>query len=140
VPEPVRALFIAERDETFGTDTFGSGLLDFGPGGPRASFHVATRAFPVQRVEVMGERGSLTLILPFNAYSDVPMALEVTTSLGTRRVETEPVDQYALMFAAFCKAVRSKASAPTPPEDAIANMAALDALFRSEKSGGWEAV
>jgi predicted dehydrogenase len=80
------------------------------------------------------------VILPFNAYADVPMAIEVSTSLGTRRVEAGPVDQYALMFAAFSMAIRSKSAAPTPPEDGIANMAALDALFRSEKSGAWEPV
>jgi predicted dehydrogenase len=88
----------------------------------------------------MGERGSLAVILPFNAYADVPMALEVTTGLGTRKIEAGPADQYELMFSAFSKAVRAKGKAPTPPEDGIANMAALDALFRSEKSGKWEAV
>jgi predicted dehydrogenase len=137
--EPRRALFVAERDAAFGTDTLGTGLLDFGPG-LRASFHIATKAFPVQRVEAMGERGSLAVVLPFNAYADVPMVIEVATSLGTRRIDAGPVDQYALMFSAFSKAVRAGQPAPTPPEDGIANMAALDALFRSEKSGGWEAV
>jgi predicted dehydrogenase len=36
--------------------------------------------------------------------------------------------------------VREGGAAPTPPEDAIANMKALDALFKSEKSGAWEKV
>jgi predicted dehydrogenase len=138
--EPERGFFIAERDEAFGTDTFGTGLLDFGQDGPKASFHISTKAFPVQRVEVVGESGSLAVILPFNAYPDVPLAVEVTTGLGTRRIETGPADQYALMFAAFSKAIRAKAPAPTPPEDGIANMAVLDALFRSEKSGKWERI
>jgi predicted dehydrogenase len=138
--EPERGLYIAERDAAFGTDVLGSGFLDFGSGGPRASFHVSTQAFPVQRVEVMGERGSLAVVLPFNAYADVPMAVEVTTGLGTRRIETAPADQYGLMFSAFSRAVRAKAPAPTSPADGIANMSALDALFRSEKSGKWERV
>jgi len=137
--EPVRGLFVAERDPDFGTDTLGTGLLDFGPY-LRSSFHIATKAFPVQRVEALGERGSLAAILPFNAYADVPMALEVTTGLGTRRIEAGPADQYELMFRAFSNAIRAKAPAPTPIEDGIANMAAIDALFRSEKSGKWEAV
>jgi predicted dehydrogenase len=142
--EPKRAFFVAERDPDFGTDVLGTdvlgtGLLDFGPS-LRSTFHLATKSFPVQRVEAMGERGSLAVILPFNAYADVPMALEVTTGLGTRKIEAGPADQYELMFSAFSKAVRAKGKAPTPPEDGIANMAALDALFRSEKSGKWEAV
>jgi predicted dehydrogenase len=138
--EPERGFFITERDAVFGTDTLGTGLLDFGQDGPRASFHISTNAFPVQRVEVMGEGGSLAVILPFNAYPDVPLAVEVTTGLGTRRIETGPADQYGLMFAAVSRAIRAKAPAPTPPEDGIANMAALDALFRSEKSGKWERI
>jgi predicted dehydrogenase len=138
--EPLRALYVADRDPTFGIDSRGTGLLDFGPEGPRASFHVATKAFPAQRVEVMGEKGSLAIGLPFNAYPDVPMVLEVSTGLGARRIEEGPVDQYGLMFAAFSRAVREGAGAPTPIEDGVANMAALDALFRSEKSGRWEAI
>jgi predicted dehydrogenase len=138
--EPERGLYVAERDEAFGTDTLGTGLLDFGQAGPMASFHIATKAFPAQRVEARGDSGSLAVILPFNAFADVPMILEVTTALGTRRIESGPADQYALMFAAFSRALRAKAPAPTPPEDGIANMAALDALFRSEKSGKWERI
>lgn len=138
--EPERGLFVAERDAVFGTDSLGTGFLDFGQVGPKASFHVSTQAFPVQRVEAMGEQGSLAVVLPFNAYADTPLAIEVSTGLGTRRVESGPVDQYGLMFAAFSKAIRSKAPAPTPPEDGIANMAAIDALFRSEKSGKWERI
>jgi predicted dehydrogenase len=136
-PEPSRCLYIADRDPAFGTDVRGTGILDFGPAGPRASFHVSTKAFPVQRVEAVGERGSLAVILPFNAYSDVPLALEVATGLGTRRVECGPADQYALMFAAFSRAVRAQGPAPTPIEDGIANMAALDSLLASEESGKW---
>lgn len=138
--EPDRGLYLAERDAAFGTDVLGTGFLDFGPNGPRASFHISTQAFPEQRVEAMGERGSLAVILPFNAYADVPLAIEVTTGLGMRRIETGPVDQYGLMFAAFSKAVRAKGPAPTASEDGIANMAAIDALFRSEKSGKWERI
>ncbi len=139
-PEPERGLFVSERDSALGTDVLGTGILDFGAGGPRATFHISTQAFPVQRVETVGDRGSLAVILPFNAYADVPLGLEVTTGLGTRRIESGPADQYALMFAAFCKAVREKSPAPTPPEDGIANMAVIDALFRSEKSGSWEKI
>jgi predicted dehydrogenase len=137
---PSRCLYVADRDPIFGTDVRGSGILDFGPEGPRVSFHVATKAFPAQRVEVMGEAGSLAISLPFNAYPDVPMVLEVSTSLGTRRIEEGPADQYGLIFAAFSRAIREGKPEPTPIEDGVANMAVLDALFRSEKSGAWEAV
>jgi predicted dehydrogenase len=138
--EPRRALSLVERDERSGTDTLSSGILDFGPGGPRSSFHVSTRAFPSQRVEALGEKGSVSLRIPFNMYADTPAALDVTTSVGSRKVELGPADQYGLMLAAFSRAVREGGPSPVPPEDGIAGMAALDALFRSEKSGAWEGV
>ncbi|MGO8694682.1 MAG: Gfo/Idh/MocA family protein [Rectinemataceae bacterium] len=140
--EPERVVSLVHRDEGFGTDILSSGVLDFGKAGQglRACFTVATQAFPIQRVDIVGDGGIISLPLSFNAYPDVPVALEVTTSLGTRKVETGPVDQYAAMFAAFSRAVRSGGPAPTPIEDGIANMATMDALFRSERSGGWEAV
>jgi predicted dehydrogenase len=136
--EPARVMSLVRRDAASGTDTISSGLLDFGGEGCRATFTVSTRAFAGQRVEVTGDKGSIAVILPFNAYTDVPVALEVKTGLGARRVETGPADQYAAMFKAFSVAVREGKPAPTPVEDAIANMAVLDALFRSEQSGAWE--
>ncbi len=140
IGEPERAMALVERDGASGTDVLSSGILDFGPGGPRSSFHVSTRAFPGQRVEALGERGRITIPLPFNMYGDVPAILEVDTGLGSRRLELGPADQYGLMFAAFSKAVREGSPAPYTAEDGIRGMAALDALFRSATSGAWEKV
>jgi predicted dehydrogenase len=140
--EPERVVSLVGRDAAFGTDILATGLLDFGAArqGLRASFTVATRSFPIQRVDIVGDGGAIAVPLGYNAYPDVPVALEVTTSLGTRRIDAGPADQYAAMFAAFSRAVRSGGPAPTPIEDGIANMAVLDALFRSERSGAWETV
>lgn len=133
--EPRRVLSLVERDPVFGTDRLSSGLLDFGPA--RASFTVATRAQPFQRVEVLGEKGSLSLALPFNVFPDCPSVLEVRTGLGGREVEFPPADQYGAMFAAFSRAVREGGPAPIPIEDSLSTMAVLDALFRSEAEGAW---
>ena len=54
-------------------------------------------------------------------------------------VETFPVcDQYTLQGDAFSKAVLEGGEVPVPIEDAIANMAVIDAIFASGKSGMWE--
>jgi predicted dehydrogenase len=137
--EPERVLALIERDPGFHTDSLATGLLDF-PGGVRSTFTVSTQTFPMQRVEVLGEHGSLAMALPFNAYPDCVQELEVTSSIGTRKVVTGPEDQYGMMFAEFSKALREGRPAPTPIEDAIGNMSTLDALFRSEKAGSWAAV
>ncbi|HOX31474.1 MAG TPA: Gfo/Idh/MocA family oxidoreductase [Spirochaetales bacterium] len=137
--EPDRALALVERDPSFRTDRLASGILDF-PSGARSTFTVSTQAFPMQRVELLGDKGSISIPLPFNAYPDCPLELEVSTSLGTRRIPFPAADQYGLMFAELSRAIREGRPAPIPVEDGIANMAALDALFRSEREGGWASV
>jgi predicted dehydrogenase len=136
--EPVRALCLLQRDRTFGTDVLASGIVDFG--GARATFTVGTQTFPSQRVEVLGSAGHIVVHLPFNAWPDAPLRVTVTTSVGVRTLETVPTDQYVAMFEAFSQAVRERSGVPATARDAIDNMKVLDALFRSEQSGGWEQV
>ena len=136
--EPERALSLVHRDPAFKTDILTSGILDFGRA--RSVFTVGTQTHPWQRVDVIGSGGEIAIHLPFNAHSDVPLQVSVTTGIGTRSIFTPVSDQYVEMFEAFGKAVRDGGSVPTPPQDAIANMKVLDALFRSEKSGTWEKV
>ena len=59
---------------------------------------------------------------------------------GIRAEELPASDQYQLQGEAFSRAVRGEIALPYGIEDAIANMRVIDALFRSEKSGAWEAV
>jgi predicted dehydrogenase len=49
-------------------------------------------------------------------------------------------DQYTLEGDAFARAVLDKTPPPVPLEDALANMLAIDAVFRSAESGKWETV
>lgn len=136
--EPVRVVSLVHRDAAFGTDALSSALLDFGAA--RATFTVSTQLHPSQRVDVVGTMGEITVHLPFNAWTDVPLEVAVTTPVGRRTIRSAVSDQYVAMFEAFSGAVRGGGPAPTPPSDAIANMKVLDALFRSEQSGTWETV
>ncbi|MGA2640882.1 MAG: Gfo/Idh/MocA family oxidoreductase [Spirochaetia bacterium] len=136
--EPTRVISLVHRDPELGTDILTSGIMDFGT--TRSMFTIGTQTFPVQRVDVVGSGGELSVLLPFNAYPDTPMQVSVTTGIGTRQVYAPATDQYVEMFEAFSRAIREGGSAPTPPEDAVANMKVLDALFKSEKSGAWEKV
>jgi predicted dehydrogenase len=47
-------------------------------------------------------------------------------------------NQYTIQGDLFSKAVRENSEVPNSPEDAICNMAVIDALFRSVESGKWE--
>ncbi len=136
--EPLRVVSLVHRDPVMKTDILSSGILDFGAA--RSLFTVGTQSHGAQRVDVLGSGGMLSVLLPFNAYPDVPMQLTVATGVGTRQIYSPPTDQYAEMFDAFSRAVRDGTPVPTPPQDAIDNMKVLDALFRSEKSGAWEKV
>jgi predicted dehydrogenase len=136
--EPPRVISLVHRDPGMGTDILSTGILDFGHA--RCQFTVGTQTHPWQRVDVLGSGGEIALLLPFNAYPDVPVQVSVTTSLGTRQIYTPAMDQYVEMFEAFSRAMRDGTPVPTPAQDAIDNMKVLDALFKSEKSGGWEKV
>jgi len=39
---------------------------------------------------------------------------------------------------AFSRAIRERSEAPVPLEDAIANMAVIEAIFLAAESGRWE--
>jgi predicted dehydrogenase len=140
--EPVRAVCSLTRDPVFKTDSFASGILDFG-GGAAATFTVSTQMNPRQYVTAVGSggsAGSLTVELPFNMPAEVPARLVLNTGANQRLIETESADQYLLEYNAFAQALVKNTGVPTPAADAVANMAVLDALFQSAESGTWETV
>ncbi|HOJ98973.1 MAG TPA: Gfo/Idh/MocA family oxidoreductase [Termitinemataceae bacterium] len=137
--QPIRVVAQLLEDPDFKTDILVSGILDFGEG-RRSTFTVGTQLFSMQKVDIYGTGGSMSIEVPFNMYGDVPGRIFVATDVGRRVIETEVADQYLLEFDAFARALIEKIEVPTPPIDAIENMAVLDALARSARSGTWEAV
>ena len=142
--EPERGIALIERDPAFHTDRLTSALVDFG-GGRRLDFTVSTRLAPHQRIELSGTKGRIEIPIPFNPGqgAQTRLLIDDCSSLeGTGiRIETLPAsDQYELQGTAFSRAVRGEIALPYGVEDAIANMRVIDALFRSETSGAWEAV
>ena len=134
--EPKRVMSLVRRDASFGTDILMSGLLDFGDG--HGVFTASTQMNPCQSVELHGASGRMVIPMPFNPFDGMPSSVVVSTRDGIREVKFPPSDHYRLQFEAFSRAVQSGTTAPTPPQDAVANLAVMDALFKSEKSGGWE--
>jgi predicted dehydrogenase len=137
--EPGRVICALSRDPAFRTDIHSQAILDFGEG-RAAVFSVSTQMFPCQRVTAVGSGGSLSIEVPFNMYPDVPGKVTVTCGVGRRVIKTEIADQYLLEFDTFAESVMHRAAAPTPVPDAVANMAVLDALFKSAETGAWETV
>ena len=97
----------------------------------------------MERVTIVGEAGRIEIMIPFNAPPDRPTEIAIDTGAdlfgGGRRVEQFPVcDQYTLQGDAFSRAILENTEVPVSVEDAIANMATMEAIFRSAETGTWE--
>ena len=139
--EPMWVVATIDRDPQMHTDRLTSAILDFRRG--QAIFTCSTQLVPFQRIHFLGTRGRIELEIPFNAPPDRPTRLFIDTSSdlsgGGIATETFPVcDQYTLQGDAFSKAVLEGGEVPVPVEDAIGNMAVIEAIFNSAVSGRWE--
>ncbi len=139
--QPRRVVALVDRDAQMGTDMLASAILDFGSG--HAIFTCSTQQIPFQRVQILGTRGRIELEIPFNAPNDRPTRLFIDSTgdltFSGITMETFPTsDQYTLQGDAFARAVFENTDVPVPLEDSIANMAVIEAIFRSGKSGQWE--
>jgi len=135
--EPARVWALIERDPEFGTDRLTSAILQYPSG--HAVFTCSTQMAPFQRMTFFGTKGRVEVEIPVNAPPDREARIFVQSA--ELRTETFPVcDQYTLQGDAFSLAIRGGGEVPVPLEDALRNMAVVDALFRSGASGGWVAV
>jgi predicted dehydrogenase len=136
--EPTRVCGLIDRDPQLGTDRLTSALLDFPAG--HAIFTCSTQLVPFQRVHFYGTKGRIEIEIPYNAPPDRPTRIIIDdgTDLFGSGIATETfpvVDQYTLQGDAFSKAVMDGTEPPVPIEDAIKNMAVIEAVFRSAESG-----
>jgi predicted dehydrogenase len=139
--EPERVAAMMERDPAFKTDRVLSALADFGKG-RHLSFAISTQLAQSQRVAIIGSKGRIDVEVPFNAPADRPTRIFIqgmTLNEGEWR-SFPPSDQYQLQGEAFSRAVRKEEKLAFGVDNAIANMAALDAVARAGKSGKWEKV
>jgi predicted dehydrogenase len=139
--EPTRVVGLVDRDPQMHIDRLTSAILDF-PGG-QSIFTCSTQMVPYQRIHFFGTHGRIEIEIPFNAPPDRPTRLFIDSSGdlfgGGITTETFPVcDQYTLQGDAFSRAVLEDTEVPVPVEDAIGNMAVIEAVFKSASSGQWE--
>jgi predicted dehydrogenase len=139
--EPRRVVALVERDPEMHIDRLASAILDFPSG--QSVFTCSTQLVPWQRMQFLGTAGRIEIEIPFNAPPDRPCRIFIDPGndffgSGTE-IETLPVcDQYTIQGDAFSRAVRGQANVPVTIDDAVRNMAVIDALFRSAESGKWE--
>jgi predicted dehydrogenase len=140
--EPDRVLGLVQRDPDMKTDRMTTILLDFGAG--HATGTCSTQMVFYQRMHVFGTTGRIELPIPFNAPPDRPcrIILDSGTDLhgaGISTIDIDVCNQYTIQGDRFSKAILEGDDVPLPLEDAVRNMACIDAIFRSASSGRWEA-
>jgi predicted dehydrogenase len=139
--EPTRVVGLIQQDPVTRTDVLTSALLDF-PNG-HSAFTCSTRITPSQRVQISGTRARIEVQIPFNAPPDRACRLLIDdgTDLFGRSAEVidvEVCDQYTIQGDLFARSIRKDTAPPLGLEDSIKNMAVIDAILRSAKSGRWE--
>ena len=139
--EPRRVVGIVERDPQMKIDRLASAILDFPAG--QSIFTCATQIVPYQRMQIFGTRGRIEIEIPFNAPPDRPCRIFVDDGrdlfgAGIEKLETAICDQYTIQGDRFSRAAQGDGEVPVPMESAIANMAVIEAIFRSAESGKWE--
>jgi predicted dehydrogenase len=142
--EPVRVTASIERDPKFKIDRLASGILEYPSG--QCVFTVSTQLVPFQKMQFFGTEARIDVEVPFNAPPDKPTRIFIDDGKQLYAGESQTMesfaicDQYTIQGDLFSKAVMENTEVPNPVEDAICNMAVLDALFRAGESGRWEAV
>jgi predicted dehydrogenase len=139
--EPTAVVGMVERDPDLGIDRLTSGLLRFERG--QATFSCATQLVPYQKMQIFGTKGRIEVEIPFNPPPGDKCRIFVDDGRdlaggGTETITFPVVDQYSLQADRFSEAIRGVGSVPVSVEDAIGNMAVMDALFRSAESGEWK--
>jgi predicted dehydrogenase len=139
--EPTEVVGLIERDPDTRIDRLTSGLLRFERG--HATFSCAGQLVHYQAMQIFGTTGRISVGIPFNPPPRDECRIFVddgrdVTGGGIETITFPAVDQYALQADRFSEAIRGVGSVPVSLEDAMGNMAVIDALFRSAESREWE--
>ncbi len=140
--EPLRVCGMLEADAEFGTDRLSSAMMEFPSG--HSVFTCSTQLVSYQRMQFLGTEGRVEIKIPFNAPNDRPCEILIDNGKdvfggGISQEAISVCDQYTIQGDAFSKAIREGTEVPVPLEDAIANMAVIEAIFRSADTKRWEA-
>ncbi len=139
--EPRRVVGLIQEDSESATDVLTSALLDFRQG--QSAITCGTRMTPFQRVQIMGARGRIEVQIPVNAPADRPCRILIDDGsdlfgAGAETIEFPICDQYTIQGDLFSRAIREDQPPIISLEESIKNMAVIDAVFASARSGQWE--
>jgi predicted dehydrogenase len=131
--EPTRVQAAVTRDPVLRVDTVTSAILEFEGG--VATFTCSTRAEPDQRVDIYGTEGRISIEIPFNIPPDRPTRIFLTAggdppvAPATETLVFDTADPYACEADRFADAILDRVPLPVEPEDAVANLRVIEAVF-----------
>jgi len=137
--EPTAVSASISRDPTLGIDVLTSALLTFPDG--HATFTCSIRAEDDQRVHIYGDRGRISVGIPFNIPPD--RRTEVYLTIGgnppvapnTQVLTFETADPYTVEAERFAAAILDDLPTPVGPDDALANLRVIERIFESASQG-----
>jgi predicted dehydrogenase len=136
--EPQRVFGVVEYDPVFQIDRIASGILEFDGG--TSTFTCSTQLSPYQRVNIFGTEGRVEIEIPFNPPPDSPSRIWFQRGSEVEEIGFDICDQYTIQGDLFSEAVINDAPVPTPLEDAVANMKAIEAVFESGRKNASVAI
>ena len=139
--EPARVAGAVALDPRFGVDRLTSMILDFGE--RHAIGTCSTQLQYYQRIQIVGTQGRVEIEIPFNAPPDRHCRVLVDRGgdlfgADIETIQIDVCDQFRIQAEAFAEALIEGRPQPAPLEDAVANMACIDAVVESSRSGRWE--
>jgi predicted dehydrogenase len=139
--EPIRVSSLIERDAETKIDKLTSAMLQFPRG--HATFTCSTQLVPYQRMQIFGTKGRIEVEIPVNFPPDLPTRIFVDdgSNLSGKNIEIiefAAADKFTVQAELFSKAILENTEQAILSEDSFANMAVIDAVFRSAESKTWE--
>lgn len=140
--EPVRVSAAITRDAQFGNiDMLTSAILEYPSG--HCIFTCSTQIAGQQSMRFFGTTGNIEAAIPYNPTpgGTSHVRIDDCRDLNGGGLVTEELaecDQYTIQGDLFSRAIRDGGEVPVPLEDAVKNMAVIDAVFLSAETGRWE--
>lgn len=136
--EPTMVSGVIKRDPSSGVDILASAILEFPSG--HASFTCSTQLVPYQRMQFFGTKGRIEVQIPFNIPVETSTKIFIDDGsdlYGENIVEMEfeSANQYTIQGDLFSKAILENSEQEISLEDSFGNMAVIDSIFRSAKTG-----
>ena len=131
--EPRVVSAIMDVDPNHGVEVSFNGMLDFGDG----QVGLVSSGFKYARkvsYQVFGERG-YALVEKFLNSDHADTTVRLVIDDRSSEYHFPAVNAYTLQADAFASCLRDGTESLTPAEDAIGNMAAIQALYRSSREG-----